>query len=174
MMRVQTELEAGRASEQQDQRRELLARIAANKKKISNLTEAIAESGSSPSLLTRLNDLEHELQELNLTLTELIENAPPIQLTPAQLKPILQYISTTLKSKDPAQIKALLPGILAYVDVERNDNLLAITVYCYFPEDNNNNPPPGDDMPTPRHPPGSPSRRHTMQFKFTAPTKRPR
>jgi len=186
--RLNSQQDAGLASEQQNQRRELLAQIASNKKKLNNITLAVEENGSSPTLQTRLKELEHEKLELALELTELENSiiAPASSLTRQQLDRGIKRLAAILQSKNPTEQKNALRSMIAHVDVERIDNILSGTIYYYLPDDNdNNNPPPEDDpspnpdpsddyVPTPHHPPGSPSCRHIMQYHFIASTKRPR
>lgn len=180
--RLLDSLNAGLASEQRDQRRDILARLASNKKKRTNLADAISENGSSPTLQSSLNALEHQKLELDMELAE-FESAiiqPMQELTPAQLHSRMKRIVPILQSKDAAQKKTFLRGFLAQVDVERKENLLDITIYYYLPtQEDELDPPDQDDdptdeyVPTPHHPPGSPVRRHIMQYHFIASTKRP-
>lgn len=189
--RVDSQQQTGLASEQQDQRREILARIASTKKQITNVVNAIAENGSSPALQTRLQELEHHKLELDLELAELEEKirantASP--LTPEQLERGIKRIASMIQSKDPAEQKTALRGIIAHIDVERIENTIKGTIYYYLPNDDDiignssqdpppddNFPPNGDDdVPTPSHPSGPPIRRHIMQYHFIASTKRPR
>lgn len=188
VQRINITDKAGLASEQEDQRREILTRIASNKKQLTNLVNAIAENGSSPTLQTRLNELEHQKLELDLELTELEQNTHTPTLTPEQIERRIKYIASIIQSKDPAEQKAALRGVIAHIDVERIENTIKGTIYYYLPNDDDiignngqdpppdNNPTPNgdDDVPTPSHPSGPPIRRHIMQYHFIASTKRPR
>ncbi len=192
LIRLQNEQVAVSASEQQDQRRELLLRITANKKKLQNISNAIAENGSSSTLLSSLNTLEHEQLELTLTLNELeshTQQLTPI-LSPDQLRSQLKRIKDILNGKDDQQKKALLRGLIAYIEVDRKENQIIGKIAIYGPEENDGNITPGTD-PTPdddspgespgsryvpiyRSPSGPPVRRHIMQYHFIASTKKPR
>lgn len=171
------------------QRRDVLTQIAANKKQLKNIADAIAESGSSSTLLSRLNQLEHDQLELTLTLNNLdaqsSQTAPP--LDPQQLKERLTHIIEILKDKDPQAKKIILRALISHVDVEREDNLLRGTIYYYLPNNDDiifegDEPPPDDlpppkrtdDVPTSRQSSGPPLRRHIIAYAFTASTKRPR
>jgi DNA invertase Pin-like site-specific DNA recombinase len=165
MHRLLAEQDAGLASEINDQRREILARVTSNKKMLNNIADAIMENGSSPTLQSRLKTLEHEKLELEMQLNELDSTLPaPIPaLSPALLERRLKRITTILKGKDEAAKKTLLRGLIAYVEVEREEKFLKGTIYVYPPEadddnidpdDFSNSPQGGDDVPTPHHPSG--------------------
>jgi DNA invertase Pin-like site-specific DNA recombinase len=183
MHRLDAERQAGLASEQQDQRREVLIRIASNKKQLTNIINAITENGSSPALQTRLKELELQKLELDLELSELEQNmradlAP--SLTPEQFESGIKRIASLIQGKDPAEQKTALRGVIARIDVERLENTIRGTIYYYLPNDDDitgpsNQPPPNgdDDVPTSPHPSGPPVRRHIMQYHFIASTKRP-
>jgi DNA invertase Pin-like site-specific DNA recombinase len=151
LIRLQNERIAGSASEQADQRRELLSRLASVKKKLSNITEAIAENGSSAALLTSLNTLEREQQDINLQLIEIENNTDqPIRiLTPEQIRSQIKRIHDILKGKDDHAKKILLRGLVAWVEVERVGKFLIGKVAIYTPEDNDGNITPSEDDPSP-------------------------
>lgn len=184
MHRLIADLDAGLASEQNDQRREILQRLASNKKQLKNIADAIKENGSSPTLGTTLKDLELEKQELDLALVEIGSPSPiPQPLSPAVLDRRLKRIVTILKSKDLSAQKTFLRGFLAYVDVERQDKTLHGTIYYYMPLDDDDEDgsgqspepdPPDDYVPSSPHPSGPPARRHIMNYPFITSTKRPR
>lgn len=141
MRRLLAEQDAGRAAEINDQRREILARVTSNKKMLTNIADAIMENGSSPTLQSRLKTLEHEKLELEMQLNEL-DNAIPTPipaLSPALLERRLKRITTILKGKDEAAKKSLLRGLIAYVEVEREDKFLKGTIYVYPPEADDDN-----------------------------------
>jgi len=187
MLRLMAEEQAGLAEQIAEQRRALLTKIASNKKQLNNVVDAIAESGSSPALKTRLSNLELEKLDLDLALTEL-ESAAALEsssqaptLSTAQLDNALKDIVSILKSKEPHALKLFLRGFIDHIDVERNENTLRGTIYYTLPGDGtisgNNTIPPSsgdDDVPTSSHPSGPPLRRHIMQYHFVASTKRPR
>ena len=182
ILRLQTERKADLIAEQQDQRRQITAKITSTKKKLSNVLNAIEESGSSAALLARLKDLEHEQLENNLLLTEFDNQKQEIKpLTPEQLKLYLAKLIEILKGKDQAAKKTLLLGLIAHVDVERIDNRLRGTIYYYLPnsDDNdkiasdNNDPPPNspqadDDVPKSNHPSGPPriNEKTALKWRF--------
>lgn len=188
--RLDYEQQAALAFEQQDQRREILTRIASNKKQLNNITDAIAENGSSPTLQTRLKELERQKLELDLELSEFEQNMRADRgqaLTPEQFERGIKRIAAIIQSKDPAEQKAALRGVIARIDVEREENTIKGTIYYFLPDDDDimgnsgqdpppddNFPPNGDDdVPSPSHPSGPPVRRHIMQYHFIASTKRP-
>jgi site-specific DNA recombinase len=194
LVRLQNERITASASEQHDQRREMLARIAANKKKLKNISDAIAENGSSSTLLSSLNTLEHEAQELTLSLNDLENNTErPIPiLTPEQIRAQLKRIHEILNGKDDQAKKTLLRGLLAWVEVARVGKFLMGKVAIYTPNSSDGkidpnggeNPPPDDDLPispkgreyvpSPHSPSGPPLRRHIILVDFIASTRKPR
>jgi len=151
MHRLLSQQEAGLASEQAQQRREILTQIASNKKQLNNIIDAITENGSSPTLQTRLKSLEHQKQELEFNLKEIeanpITTAPT--LTPAQLEQRLKHITTILKSQDLPSQKKILNSLISHIDIKREGNLLKGTIYFFLPLDGEDNSDPEDNDPTP-------------------------
>jgi DNA invertase Pin-like site-specific DNA recombinase/DNA-binding FrmR family transcriptional regulator len=158
LMTLREQRDSVLTAETNQQRRDVLTQIAANKKQLKNIADAIAENGSSATLLARLNQLEHEQLEFTLTLNNLEENvraglAPA--LTSAQLKERLARIVEILKSKDPQAKKIVLRALISQVDVEREDNFLRGTIYYFMPDNDdiiseNDGDLSPDDLPPPK------------------------
>jgi hypothetical protein len=106
----------------------------------------------------------------------------PRQFTEAELTRYARRIQTILNGKDPQAKKNLLRGLIAYIDVERQETILKGTIYIFTPDPDDPLPTtptdtpedPTDDVPPPHTPSGPPSYRHIIQYHFVASTKRPR
>ena len=175
LLKLQFEQDAEQASQVAEQRRDLQAKISSNKKKLKNVVDAIEENGTSPTLQTRLAELEREKLELALSLSELetveargSQTAAPV-LPPAELEVALNDIIKLIKTREPRALRAFFRGFIHRVDVEREDDRLRGTIYYYLPgddiifKDGDNNPPDDlppsngdDDVSTPQHPSGPP------------------
>ncbi len=181
MHRLLADHQAGLRAEQDDRRRDIISQLAALKRQLTNLADAIAESGGSKTLLDRLSELETQQVQLDHALAEVQAQAVdiPKQISPAQLDARLEHIVAILKGKDDQEKKRLLIGLIACVDVEREGNLLKITIYYYLPTDGDDDPgqditpdpasdPSDDYVPSSRSPSGPPFRRHIIQYQFIA------
>lgn len=188
MLRIEQEQISGFTDEQKEKRKDLLNRLATNKRELNHIAQAIRKSGSSSTLLKNLNELETEKIELTLTLNDL-ENSkiqPLPKLSEDELKKGLDRIKEQLRSKDPQVLKSTLRNLIAYVDVIREEKQLNITLYYFIPPNSpapEENMPPEDDQPmgdhphaapTIRHSSGPPVHRHIIAYSFKASTKRPR
>lgn len=187
LYRLRADRDAGLASEQESHRRDLISRLATVKKGLTNVNNAIKENGGTGTLYASLNELEQEKLELTLAINAHDSEPTTKPLSPEKLENHIHRINTIINGKDDQAKKILLRGLIAYIDIEREKNILKGTIYCYLPEDGDDdgNPPPDDDIPnppkkgveyvpSPRHPSGPPLRRHIIAFPFIASTKHPR
>jgi hypothetical protein len=185
MHQLLADSQAGLRAAQDSQRRELTSELTGIRKQLQNVADGIAITGGSRTLVKRLADLETlqaDLQQKLIQLkTEAVQELP--RLDPAQLESRLARLTSILKGKDDQAKKTLLRGLIAYVDVERDEKTLRGTIYYMLPIDEPPDAAPGsivpsdddpDDVPSSRRPSGPLIRRHIIAFPFTASTKRPR
>lgn len=162
------------------------------KRQLTNLGESLSKRPSSETLLTQLDSLELQKRDIESQIQDL-KNATDDGIIEAQLAikteafdRRLNKIIEILKGKDEQAKKSLLRGLIPYVDVEREDDVLRGTIYFFLPIDDDlppeeTPPDPGGDgpdyVPKVRKPSGPPIRRHIMTYSFVASTntrKRPR
>jgi site-specific DNA recombinase len=170
---VLTEQQSSETQIHEDRLRGLRSQLADVRRQLTNITNAIADAGGSTTLLARLHSLEQQQSDLLTDIVTAEAQVPAAipQASQVALEHSLQRITATLHGKDEEAKRTTLRGLLAYVDVERRDKNLLITIYYYLPTegDPESNPPPdphdaGDDedgpsrkyAPTIRTPPGAP------------------
>jgi len=110
------------ASAQVDEERaSLTAQLAPVRKKITNLTNAIAEKPHTRALLQKLESLETEEQQILQKLSDLkTRNITPVIIpTPQQAANAAHHIQTQLKSKDPETIRQTLLGLIHQITIDR-------------------------------------------------------
>lgn len=188
MHRLLATRQADHQSQENSQLKEKNAELGEIKRQLTNVVNAIAESGSSQTLLDRLSKLELKQTELQMEISEIRahQNTPLPNINTEAFDRRLRKIIEILKGKDEQQKKTVLRSLIAYIDIERVENQLRGTIYYFLPIDDNL--PPEDLPPTPtddgpdyapkvRNPSGPPIRRHIMTYSFIASTnsrKRPR
>jgi len=167
MHRLLADRQTALVSQAESTRKALTDQLAETKRQLTNIATALAESGSSKTLLDRLKELELHRDDLQMQISQLDKSQqPPIpnintQAFDRRLKKIIEI----LKGKDDQQKKTLLRGLIAYIDIEREEGLLRGTIYYIIPLDDNlppepNSPPspndPDDYVPSPPAPSGPP------------------
>jgi len=110
--------------------------LSATRKKIVNLTNAIAEKSHSPAMLKKLTDLEEDETAILSGIEQLkVQTTTPIVVpTLEKAKQLAHNIQVDLKSKDHAFIRQTLLGILSEVIVDRFDkHVVGRMVYYHTP-----------------------------------------
>lgn len=145
------------------ERADLRSRLAIQRRKIANTTDAISDAGSSRALLDKLHVLEAEEGSLLSQIADIdrqIASAAP-ELTPAQLNSQVEHIQAILAGEDQAAIQVVLRGFIRKITVDRDgQNIVGMIEYFYPPEDGS--------VFSWRNPSGPPIRRHTFTIPFTA------
>jgi site-specific DNA recombinase len=119
-----------------EQRDSLNHQLSSTRKKIANLTNAIAEKSHSQAMLKKLTDLEEEETAILSKLEQLkTQTSTPIVIpTLEQAKQLAHKIQTDLKAKDPAFIRQTLLGIISEVIIDRTDkHIIGRMVYYHTP-----------------------------------------
>jgi DNA invertase Pin-like site-specific DNA recombinase len=127
---------AAESDKVEEKRTSLKHQLSATRKKIINLTNAIAEKSHSPAMLKKLTDLEEEETAILSGLEQLkAQTITPIVVpTLDQAKELAHNIQVDLKSKDYAFIRQTLLGILSEVIVDRFDkHVVGRMVYYHIP-----------------------------------------
>lgn len=188
------EYQAAQGQAIQEQLSGLRSQLAEVKRQLTNVVNALAESGTSPALMTRLAALEGQQAELQNAIASAEAQAPepPEPIDREVFAENLKGISNILLAKSNDEKRILLRGLISYIDVIREKDNLRITVYYSPPNADDasppspsptNSPPPSnsddDDLPalyvpSLRAPSGPPVYRPIMVYKFVAPAKRPR
>jgi DNA invertase Pin-like site-specific DNA recombinase len=175
------------ASEAQDlaglelRRKEETRSLAGLRRQLSRITDAIAESGHSRSLLDKLAGLEAEEAGSLAKLVQIDREAGARPLAEHLDHQDLTDISTALlerlSSPDIVVVRSALRGLVERILVERDDDQVRGQITYYFPPEVSNKSPPADDdiisMSLSQPPLGAPVRRHRFQFPFSAPLTRP-
>lgn len=167
---------AGLEEQLEEERRTLTAELGTLLRQITHVTDAIAASGHSPSLLQRLSQLESDETGLRTRLSA-NDAARQAAILPKlgldQLRERVQRLRTALASGDLPTRRAILAGLIHSIHVDREGKRLFGTISVYYPPEDNIPPtgPPGggDVMPIYRGPSGPPRYRHNLQFE--APTR---
>lgn len=109
-------------------RRELEKQLHSLQNKIRNITNAIAEHGSSRSLLTQLTGLEAQETELRADLARLEHTKAPIEYTPPQMAEIAETLKAELADENTN--RASLRGLVVRVIARRTDTHITGVIYC--------------------------------------------
>lgn len=181
-------------AEFQAQRAERNASLTAERGKIStqiaNITKAIADTGSLPPLLEKLNELTSLRAQINADLKSLaipLDILPP--LSPEQIDSVSTGSRLLLQTGTPEQVKTFLQAFIHKVTAERTGKQIhgAVT-YIYPPTSplpsgegkGEGEPPPFESAPTQGHmlptsslPVGAPTYRQHFTIPFVY-QKRPR
>jgi hypothetical protein len=119
-----------------EQRDTINHQLSALRKKITNLTNAIAEKSHSSAMLKKLTELEEEETASLSKLEQLkVQTSTPVVIpTLEQAKRLAQKTRTDLQSKDPAFIRQSLLGIISEVFIDRTDkHVIGRMVYYHTP-----------------------------------------
>lgn len=142
------------------------------RRRIANLTDAIAEAGHTRALLEKLYNLEAEEMDLRAQLAELDRQAdsPAPELSSEQISRTLQDIQAILANGDLQARQHLLRGFVERITVDRDGNkIIGVITYYYPPSVEQNHSPPDDSLSVPlsRSPLGAPFHRHSFTVPFT-------
>lgn len=163
------------------QRAELAARLAAVRRSITRIVNAIAEIGHSPALVDRLRAAESEEGALRVRLNQLdawLLN-PPEQITGEQIASYSAQLRTLLRSADADTRRQILNGFIERIVVERTGRLITGIIHYYQPPADliaplANPDPPGDFYAYDLCPHGGTIHTHKIfTIRFTLQTKPP-
>ena len=165
--------ESQRQAELDAQAAVLRSQLGAARRRIANITETLAEQGSSRALLAKLVDLEAHESTLLSDMAQ-IEARSKMAVEPQtslQIDAMSQRLVTHLQNSSGQACRRILRGLLHRVVVEREDQVVRIQFdYFYPPEEK---PPPGDDIillsPVPL---GALGHRYTFTHTITVPFQR--
>lgn len=137
--------EAERLAELDQARNDLKARLAGVRRRIANVTEALAEEGKSRALLGKLANLESEEADLIASLADNERQSAAVfePLTDAQINEQIARFQQLLDSDDPLVIRRVLRGLLSRLTIERDGDIIYLQVQYFYPPDEH--PPPDDE-----------------------------
>ncbi len=106
------------------QRSELIAQHTGLRRRIANITNAIAEVGHSRAILEKLTTLETEETTLLSQIADIERQTanPPDRLTPAEIATASDKLTTLLESGDLPTMQQILRGIIHRITIDRHDN----------------------------------------------------
>ena len=150
------------------------------RRRISNLTAAIAEAGHSSSLIRKLNQLEADEADIKRKLADLQLPALIPELDPARLKKELSCLRQRLGKTAPEERRQIIQAFIHKVIVDRVDKHLYATIQFILPpdvtsptditppspDDGYNLPPQGSTVPTSHAPMGAPRYTHSISFSI--------
>jgi DNA invertase Pin-like site-specific DNA recombinase len=146
------------------------------RRRIANLTEAIAESGHTRALLEKLSGLEAEETALRSQMAEIERqaNAPALDLgSSSQIDQTLQSLHAILDSGEHQAIQEMLRGFIARITVDRDENKIIGSITYYLPTIDNPGPSlPYETVSIPLTSLGAPLHRHSFTVSFTATMRR--
>jgi len=159
-----------RQSHVDEERASLSAQLVTVRRKLSNLTNAIAEKSGSQALLKKLTALEEEETALlgNLAQLKAQSTAPIVVPTVEQARQKAHRIQEELKSKDPQFVRQKLLGITSEIFIDRTGKHLIGRVVFYHSPTIKKKPPP-ENVFTYRAPVGAHIYRQSIPFEATIP-----
>jgi site-specific DNA recombinase len=115
-------------------------------KQIVNITRAIAERGHSATLLDKLTELESQLSQLRLELSELtamrFDHRAP--LTPIEVEFASKLLVEQIQSGDPEIPRQMLRSFISRIEVKREDGRVVGLIHYFAPISPPFVNPPGD------------------------------
>ena len=166
--------EHGRALEELDQKRaEINGLLGGVRRRIANVTNAIAESGHSRAMLDKLAALEAEETGFLAQLAGLERQAasPVPNLTGEQIIDMISNLNNTLETADLETAQRILRGFISKIVVDRHESQAIGMIFYHYPlEDSLNKSPPDESLSVSLSPLplGASSRRHSFTAPFTA------
>jgi DNA invertase Pin-like site-specific DNA recombinase len=166
--------EHGQTLEELDQKRaEINGLMGGVRRRIANVTNAIAESGHSRAMLDKLAALEVEETGFLAQLAGLERQAamPVPNLTAEQIIDMISNLSNTLESADLETAQRILRGFVSKIVVDRHESQAIGMIFYYYPLENSSNKSPPDESLSVSLSPlslGAPSHRHSFTAPFTA------
>ena len=138
---------AARFDEYKQLRSQASAELGEVRRQISNLSNAIAESGHSRALLTRLSDLELQENEL-LNRQAALETETPREIPeadPKQIVRLVELLDTAFPKAEIQQQRQILRMLVKSITSDRDGRRLFGSITVYYP--------PGDALPSEANPP---------------------
>lgn len=149
--------DANHQADYEEKRQQLTKDLAETRRELKNIAKAIGQRKTSRTLLNSLDALEAQETQIENDLAKLDSNHT--RIIPAgsadRLKRQLEQIETALTSSDIQLQRAVLRGLVARIDVDRDENKLFGVITIYIPNDDNS-PPEDDNTPPPSPPRGGP------------------
>ena len=107
------------------------------KLQIDRLTDAIADSGGSPTLLKKLNQREHEERDMALQIDQAQQQLQHLQntLTDEQIQTISETLITTLQTAERKPLRRWLTELIHHIEVTRIDKKLTGVIHYYHPDE---------------------------------------
>jgi site-specific DNA recombinase len=133
LLTVQSEIQNAWSShkdEHEGARRGIEKDLTSVERKITNITQAIAEAGHSRFLLDQLIQLEREETDLRADLEKYNDAAPPKIYTRPQMSEIAEAVKAELNSDDLNKKRAALRGLVHRVIAKRTDDQIIGVMYC--------------------------------------------
>ena len=168
----------------EEERTSLSAQLASVRKRLTNLTNAIADTGHTSAMVKKLASLEAEEKDLQGQLAQLKSQAVAPIVVPTREMALARAhkVQDALKSKDRAFIRQTLVGIVSEIPVDRNGKSVIgrIIFYHTAQEPSDRSPPPEEDpllntVSLFHYPVGAPIYRHSVTFEAIVPSNgRPR
>lgn len=125
-------------------------------KQITNITNAIAETGHTRALLEKLEKLESEHEALLIEARTLDTETPPYEpLSKDDLATLSEKIIAQLETANPEQIRAILRGFIKKIRVQKKDGAIIGTITYYYPFN-------GTSLPISQTPVGAPLHRQAF------------
>jgi site-specific DNA recombinase len=157
------------------ERAEVGARLAQARRRLANVTDAIADRGLSPALSAKLRELETEQATLQARITALSQTPIQRQLTPAQIQTYAHNLQTLIRHADTQTRRTILAGLLESIEANRSGRLVTCTLNLYDQPDDrilalSDIPITGPDPPPnfyayAAQPPGSTTYTHHFSFE---------
>jgi len=126
---IQAEIQnawAVHSQESEQTRRDAEKGLAAIQKKLTNITDAIAEQGHSPALLKMLSSLEKQQADGQSALARMDEIKQPTRYTTPQLKQIAEQLKKELHGEE---VRQTLRGLIGRIVAKRTDDQVIGAIY---------------------------------------------
>jgi len=166
--------EHGRALKELDQKRaEINSLLGGVRRRIANVTNAIAESGHSRAMLDKLAALEAEETSFLAQLAGLERQAasPAPNLTAEQIIDMISNLNNTLETADLETAQRILRGFISKIVIDRHESQAIGMIFYHYPlEDSLNKSPPDESLSVSLSPLplGAPLHRHSFTAPFIA------
>jgi site-specific DNA recombinase len=155
------------------ERSEIRAQLVGIRRKIQNITAAIAESGHTRAMLEKLAGLEAEETSALAQATQLDQriNQPVFKATPDQFAQWATNIGAAIENAELETLQHILRGFIQRIVVDRQENQIIVRMLYYYPPQNSFDRAPPDDIinvSKSRPPLGAPLYRHIFTVTRTA------
>jgi DNA invertase Pin-like site-specific DNA recombinase len=118
-------------------RQELVDRHELTQRQIGNVTSALAETGPSPALTSKLKDLEHQEHDLanRIHAIDLSVKNPPVKVSQDQLITLSQGMIKKLTEADPGELRVALTNLVESIIIDRQGKVISGYITFYTPDD---------------------------------------